>query len=184
MKLLRLKTIILVSPLIFFLLMMALLWRGLFLHPNQIPSPLINKPAPIFQLPTLFDTNKIISNKNLLGHITLLNVWATWCEACAEEHGFLLQIANNPDFVLDGLDYKDAPIAAKNWLKTQGNPYQAVLVDEQGDAAIDWGVYGTPETFVIDKKGTIRYKQIGPITAEIWNDKFKPLIMQLQKEIL
>lgn len=133
------KKILMLSPFILFLLMIALLWRGLFLHPTQIPSPLINEPAPHFQLPSLFDPHKIISNKNFIGHVTLLNVWATWCDACTEEHATLLKMARDDHQIIFGLDYKDDTTVAKNWLKMQGNPYQLVAIDEDGNAAIDWG---------------------------------------------
>jgi len=169
-------------PLIVFTLIIAILWRGLALHPSQIPSPLLNKPAPSFQLPTLSNPKKTTSNKDFMGHITLMNVWASWCFACAEEHELLLQLAKNQGITLYGLNYKDDVLAAKKWLKEHGNPYQTVAVDETGNAAIDWGVYGTPETFIIDKKGIIRYKQIGAITPEIWEQNLKPLIQQLRNE--
>ena len=168
-------------PFILFVLVMVLLWRGLFLHPNQVPSPLINKPSPDFQLPTLFYSDKMVTNKNFIGQVTLLNVWASWCYACAEEHKLLMEIAQKEYLTLYGLNYKDDPTAAKAWLKLHGNPYSTVVVDLQGSAAIDWGVYGTPETFLIDKKGIIRFKQIGPMTPEAWV-KLMPMIDQLKKE--
>ena len=171
-------------PLIIFSAILILLWRGLSLHPNQVPSPLIDKPAPNFSLPDLFDAKKIMTNKDLLGHVTLVNVWATWCESCAEEHNMLLQLAQNEHVLFFGLNYKDDVTAAKNWLKQYGNPYQRVAVDQDGSAAIDWGVYGTPETFVLDKKGMIRYKQIGPIDNESWEKNLKPLIKKLENETL
>ena len=168
-------------PLTLFLLVIFLLWKGLSLHPAQIPSPLINKPAPAFELPALLGEKKI-TNQDFLGHITLVNVWATWCYACAEEHSFLKELAKNPDIVLMGFDYKDDISAAKAWLKKYGNPYQTIAVDPVGNVAIDFGVYGTPETFVIDKKGIIRYKQTGPLDAEVWEQNLKPLIEKLRNE--
>lgn len=170
-----------ILPLILFIGIVIVLWRGLQLHPNQVPSPLINKPAPAFSLTTLADQHRVITHKNLLGHVTLINVWATWCYACSEEHAFLLQLANNKHFVLIGLDYKDDPKAAKKWLQQQGNPYQEVMLDTDGASAIDWGVYGTPETFIIDQKGIIRYKHIGPITPDAWEHDLYPLIQTLEK---
>lgn len=177
-----LKTTRFTLPLIIFIAIFILLFRGLGLHPSEVPSPLINKAAPSFTLPTLFDSKKTTSNQDLLNHVTLLNVWATWCYACAEEHEALLDLAKNEHLILYGLDYKDDANAAKKWLKQNGNPYKLVAVDTSGSAAIDWGVYGTPETFIIDKKGIIRYKQIGPITAENWEHTLKPLIQTLQNE--
>lgn len=171
----------LILPLMIFIAVFTLLFRGLFLHPNEVPSPLVNKAAPTFQLPNLTYPDKIISNKDFIGQVTLLNVWASWCYACAEEHKLLLEIAKKEYLTLYGLNYKDDVIAAKDWLKKHGDPYAAVGVDKAGLVAIDWGVYGTPETFLIDKKGIIRYKQIGPITTEAW-EKMLPLIDQLKKE--
>jgi cytochrome c biogenesis protein CcmG/thiol:disulfide interchange protein DsbE len=169
-------------PLLVFVLIFIFLWRGLTLHPSEVPSPLINKPAPTYSLPTLFDATKMTTNQDLLGHVTLVNVWATWCEACAEEHTALMQLAEKEHVFFLGFNYKDDPSKAKKWLKQYGNPYQIVAVDQHGTAAIDWGVYGTPETFVIDKKGIIRYKLIGPIDTEAWENKLKPLITTLQSE--
>ncbi len=172
----------LLFPFIIFAAILFLLWRGLSLHPNQIPSPLIGKAAPEFSLPDLFDEKKLISNKDLRGHVVLVNVWATWCVSCAEEHAILLQLAKNETVFFFGLNYKDDVTAAKKWLKHSGNPYRIIGVDRDGSAAIDWGVYGTPETFLLDKKGMIRYKHIGPIDAESWETTLKPLLNQLRKE--
>jgi cytochrome c biogenesis protein CcmG/thiol:disulfide interchange protein DsbE len=169
-------------PLFIFLVIAGILWRSLSMHPNQIPSPFINKHAPAFQLPSLLGAPAIVTEKELRGHISLVNVWATWCYACALEHDFLLELSKNKDFVLYGLNYKDDPLAAKKWLKEHGNPYARVAVDESGDAAINWGVYGSPETFVIDKNGIIRYKQIGPITEEVWEQELKPVIEKIRNE--
>lgn len=169
-------------PFILFLLIVMLLWRGLSLHPNEIHSPLIDKTAPVFQLPELLNPEKTVTNQDFYGHITLLNVWATWCYACAHEHAFLLELAKNQQVILLGLNYKDDPSKAKKWLSDYGNPYQNIAVDRTGYAAIDWGVYGTPETFILDKKGAIRYRKIGPLTAENWQREIKPVIDQLQKE--
>lgn len=171
-----------ILPFIIFTAILFLLWRGLNLHPNQIPSPLIGKKAPDFTLPDLFDEKKLISNKDLMGKVVLVNVWATWCVSCAEEHSALLQLAHNEQVFFFGLNYKDDMASAKQWLKQYGNPYRMVGVDSDGSTAIDWGVYGTPETFVLDKKGLIRYKQIGPIDAESWEKTLKPLLEKLQKE--
>lgn len=168
-------------PLIIFAIIVMVLWRGLSLHPNQVPSPLVNKAAPPFQLPTLFAA-KQATQKDFLGKVTLFNVWASWCYACAEEHEFILHLAKDEHVNFYGLNYKDDPETAKKWLQENGNPYQVVAVDHAGIAAIDWGVYGAPETFIIDKKGIIRYKHIGPITAEAWEQKLKPLLVKLEQE--
>ncbi len=176
------KQLRILVPLIISLIILALLWRGLSLHPNQIPSPLINKPAPTFRLPNLLSTKNNVNNKIFLNHITLFNVWATWCSACAEEHDELLRLAAQEKIIFIGLNYKDNTKNAKQWLKENGNPYQAIAVDEAGNTAIDWGVYGAPETFIIDKKGLIRYKKVGPITAESWQRELKPWIEKLNNE--
>lgn len=171
-------------PLIFFTCIIIFLWRGLSLHPSTVPSPLINKNIPEFQLPTLFDDQINTSHDDFIGHVTLLNVWATWCYACAEEHELLLKLANSEDLIVYGLNYKDDSASAKKWLAERGNPYHTVAVDQEGKIAIDFGVYGTPETFVIDKKGIIRYKHIGPLTAELWDNTLSPLVNQLRNETL
>jgi cytochrome c biogenesis protein CcmG/thiol:disulfide interchange protein DsbE len=172
-----------ILPLLLFLSVIIILWRSLSLHPNEIPSPLINKPTPTFTLPTLGLHPRTIDNKEFSAHISVVNVWATWCYACAAEHAFLFTLAKNPDFILYGLNYKDDSEAARKWLQERGNPYQKVLVDVSGDTSIDWGVYGAPETFIIDKKGIIRYKQIGPLTPEVWEEKMAPIIKKLRHDI-
>ncbi len=177
-----LKQLRLLIPLFIFFIIVIVLWRGLTLHPAEIPSPLINKPAPEFQLPTLLGTKKIMTEKDFLGQVTLLNVWATWCEACAEEHALLLHLAKDEQVNFYGLNYKDDVDAAKKWLADYGNPYKIIAVDQDGKTAIEWGVYGTPETFVIDKHGIIRYKQIGSITVENWARDLKPMVEKLQQE--
>jgi cytochrome c biogenesis protein CcmG/thiol:disulfide interchange protein DsbE len=168
-------------PLFIFIIITSILWRGLGLHPNTIPSPFINKTVPIFSLPSLNDRTPVTQN-DFRGQVSLFNVWATWCYACAFEHDFLLDLSKNKNIVLYGLNYKDDPLAAKKWLKAHGNPYHRIAVDRSGDTGINFGVYGTPETFIIDKKGVIRYKQIGPLTPEIWDHDIKPIIEKLQNE--
>jgi cytochrome c biogenesis protein CcmG/thiol:disulfide interchange protein DsbE len=171
-----------ILPFILFLLIILLLWRGLALNPAQVPSPFINQPTPAFELPILLNNKQKTSKTHFLGHVTLLNVWATWCYACAEEHEMLMKISKDKNLNIIGLDYKDDTQTAKIWLKEHGNPYALIATDQSGQAAIDWGVYGTPETFIIDKKGIIRYKQIGTITEENWQQLLEPLIEKLQNE--
>lgn len=178
----NLKSIRFIIPLIIFGVVVIFLWRGLFLKPNLVPSPLIGKSAPSFQLNQLMDPTLKTSHKDFLGHITLVNVWATWCIACKAEHDFLLKLSNHRDLMLYGLNYKDDPTKARDWLNTLGNPYQVVAVDQAGEVAIDWGVYGTPETFIIDKKGVIRHKHIGPISMDVWERDIQPVIRKLQRE--
>ncbi len=177
-----LRTTLLFLLFILFLLIMIVLWRGLGLHPSQVPSPLINKPAPTFRLPTLLGSPSYMIDKNFRGHVSLFNIWATWCVTCESEHDFLLILAKNKAVTLYGLNYKDDPVQAKNWLKKKGNPYKIIAVDLSGDTGINWGVYGTPETFIIDKKGIIRYKQIGAITPDVWENTLEPLVRKLQAE--
>ncbi|MDX1900785.1 MAG: DsbE family thiol:disulfide interchange protein [Gammaproteobacteria bacterium] len=172
----------LILPLVIFLLIAGLLFRGLKLHPDRIPSPLIGKSVPDFSLPTLNNANQMITQTIFAGHVTLLNVWASWCEACRYEHPYLIQIAEDPQLTLIGLNYRDETDHANEWLKQMGNPYKTVLVDESGTAAIDWGIYGTPETFVIDKKSHIRYRQIGAIDETAWRTVLKPLVEKLESE--
>jgi cytochrome c biogenesis protein CcmG/thiol:disulfide interchange protein DsbE len=151
-------------PLIVFVALVALLAIGLTLNPRLVPSPLIDKPAPAFELPLLFKEGSF-SNKDLTGHVTLVNVWASWCFACRQEHEVVKHLSRNGVRII-GLNYKDEPDDAKRWLDQLGNPYQAVAVDHSGRIAIDWGVYGAPETFLIDQQGIIRHKVIGPLSSE------------------
>lgn len=172
----------LMLPFILFLLIAGLLFRGLRLHPEKIPSPLIGKSVPTFYLPTLEDENKKVNQTIFFGHVSLLNVWATWCTLCAYEHPLLMDLAKKQHILINGLNYRDDSTAAKEWLQQAGNPYHIILSDPSGVAAIDWGVYGTPETFVIDKTGHIRYRQVGIIDQTTWDTVLKPLVKQLEQE--
>lgn len=149
-------------PLIIFATLVVLLAVGLTLNPRQIPSPLIGKAAPEFELPLLLEHGDFSSN-DLIGHVTLVNVWASWCVSCRHEHETLKHLARNGARVV-GLNYKDEPDDAKKWLARLGNPYQVVAADYNGSVGIDWGVYATPETFLVDREGVIRHKVIGPLT--------------------
>lgn len=149
-------------PLIAFIVIAVFLALGLKHDPRYVPSPLIDKPAPAFTLPQLDQPGQQISNQSLLGQVWLLNVWASWCAACKVEHPILLDMANQ-GAQLVGLNYKDTTAEARAWLKSYDNPYQTVIVDADGRVGIDFGVYGVPETFLIDKTGRIRYKHIGPV---------------------
>lgn len=151
-------------PLIAFMVLVVLLAIGLTLNPRIVPSPLIGKPAPEFELPLLLKQGSF-SNKDLIGHVTLVNVWASWCFACRQEHE-TVKLLSRQGVRIIGLNYKDENQDAKNWLAKLGNPYQSIAVDYIGRIAIDWGVYGAPETFLIDKKGIIRHKVIGPLSDE------------------
>lgn len=175
------KRLIALIPLAVFLSLSFFLWRGLSLDPRKIPSPLIEKPIPEFSLPRLSDENGVFSTAQLKGQVSLLNVWATWCLACRDEHQSLLDIARE-GVTIYGLDYKDNRQDALQWLNALGDPYQAIAFDGDGRVAIDWGVYGAPETFLIDKKGIIRYKHVGMVTAAVWKKRLGPLYRQLEQE--
>jgi cytochrome c biogenesis protein CcmG/thiol:disulfide interchange protein DsbE len=169
------KTARYLIPLILFAVIMALLWKGLQKDPHELPSALINQPVAEFSYPSLLNKQPI-TKQQFLGHVTLLNVWATWCITCHAEHAVLMDIANSKEVVIYGLNYKDDPAAARQWLQKYGNPYQDVILDDKGTLAIDFGVYGTPETFIIDSQGIIRYKHIGAISPAAWKDKIEPEI--------
>jgi cytochrome c biogenesis protein CcmG/thiol:disulfide interchange protein DsbE len=164
-----------------FLAFAAVLYFGLFRDPREVPSPLIGKPAPAFTLAQLHEPAKTLGPADLKGQVWLLNVWASWCVSCREEHPLLVELNKAKVVPIVGLDYKDENAAGKRWLEQNGDPYTVSVVDRDGRVGIDWGVYGVPETFVIDKAGVIRYKQIGPITAEALQNKIVPLIRELQK---
>lgn len=168
-----------IVPLIIFAVLGLLLAYGLNLDPRKIPSPLIGKPLPAFSLATVADPARKVGRDDLLGRVYLLNVWASWCVACRQEHPFLNELARNKAVSIIGLNYKDKREDALGWLGSLGNPYELSLADNDGRLGIDLGVYGVPETFVIDKQGVIRYKQIGPITPEVWEQKLAPLIKEL-----
>ena len=168
-------------PLAIFVVLLAFLWVGLGRDPREVPSPLIGKPAPAFSLAQLHDPAQSLSNSDLRGKVWLLNVWASWCVSCREEHPLLMQLAASKSVPIYGLEYKDDPGAGKAWLTQNGDPYTASIVDRDGRVGIDYGVYGVPETFVVDKQGVIRYKQIGPLSVDALQKKILPLVRELQK---
>jgi cytochrome c biogenesis protein CcmG/thiol:disulfide interchange protein DsbE len=168
-------------PLILFVVLVAFLAIGLNRDPHGVPSPLINKPAPAFEIPQLEQPNKTFSPESMKGQVWILNVWASWCVACREEHPVLVELANSGQAPLIGLDYKDQRADALAMLAKQGNPYKLSGFDGNGRVGIDYGVYGVPETYVIDKAGIIRFKQIGPVTRDILNQKIYPLLAELKK---
>jgi cytochrome c biogenesis protein CcmG/thiol:disulfide interchange protein DsbE len=167
-------------PLGVFIVMVALLAVGLTRDPRLIPSPLIDKPVPEFNLPLVEDPDKSLSRADLLGQVSLINVWATWCVSCRQEHAFLMALARSERVPIYSLDYKDNRADALNWLTRFGNPYRATAFDADGRVGIDWGVYGTPETFLVDQHGTIRYKHVGPLSEEVWKERILPLIEALE----
>jgi len=168
-------------PFAIFVILLAFLWVGLGRDPREVPSPLIGKPAPSFRLAKLHVPNETLSNDDLKGKVWLLNVWASWCVSCRVEHPLLVELSKANIVSVYGLDYKDDPGAGRGWLAQNGDPYTASIVDRDGRVGIDYGVYGVPETFLIDKSGVVRYKQIGPITPEALQDKILPLVRELQR---
>jgi cytochrome c biogenesis protein CcmG/thiol:disulfide interchange protein DsbE len=166
-------------PIGMFALLGLLLAYGLKLDPRKIPSPLVDKPLPAFSLPTLENPKKSLTNADLKGKVVLVNVWASWCVACKQEHPVLMALSRDKQVPIIGLNYKDRREDATQMLKVEGNPYDVSIVDADGRVGIDWGVYGVPETFVVDKQGVIRYKQIGPISPEVWEQTLLPLIRKL-----
>ena len=168
-------------PLLISLAFFFLLFKGLYQGQSNIPSPLIDKPMPAFNLPTL-GTDQLITDQDIIGQISLINIWATWCPGCLEEHEFLVQLSNSPHAIpIVGINWKDKTELAQLWLEESGNPYSEVLVDSVGKTAIDFGVYGAPETFLIDEEGVIKYKHIGPLSTQIWNREIIPIIHTMQQ---
>ena len=177
------RTLKFALPVLLFVAVVAFLLIGLFRDPQKIPSPLIDKPAPAFELP-LLPTREAgaegrFSSAQLAGKPYVLNVWASWCAPCLQEHPHLVELARARVVPLIGIDYKDDPVQARNWLARHGNPYSVTAADRDGRVAIEWGVYGVPETFVVDAAGKIRYKHIGPVTREILDGRLLPLVRQL-----
>jgi cytochrome c biogenesis protein CcmG, thiol:disulfide interchange protein DsbE len=167
-------------PLGIFLLLAIFLAIGLRLNPTEVPSPFVGKPAPQFSAPVLGAPATLRKRDEMLGKVWVLNVWASWCTPCREEHPLLVEYARQPGAVpVVGLNYKDTSEAATRWLTQLGNPYVETLVDADGRIGIDYGVYGVPETFIIDKGGIVRMKHIGPLSADVLRDKIVPLLRQL-----
>ncbi|MBI2993753.1 MAG: DsbE family thiol:disulfide interchange protein [Gammaproteobacteria bacterium] len=169
-------------PVCVFAALIALLALGLRFDPSRVPSPFIDQPVPSFTLPRLHEPDRTISPADLRGEVTLLNVWASWCVACRYEHALLLQLAREPGVRIYGLNYKDTHEDALRWLEAMGDPYVASGFDADGQVGIDLGVYGVPETFVVDRDGIIRHKHIGPLTEEQVRDTLLPLLDSLRGE--
>jgi cytochrome c biogenesis protein CcmG/thiol:disulfide interchange protein DsbE len=166
-------------PLGIFLVLAVFLGVGLKLNPREVPSPLVGKAAPAFSLPTLADPAVQVAAEQMKGRVWVLNVWASWCVPCLAEHPYVTQLARTPGVKVVGLNYKDKPADAQAWLQKHGDPYSTIVADRDGRVGIDYGVYGVPETFIIDRAGVIRHKQIGPITPEVLRDKLLPLLKEL-----
>ena len=168
-------------PLGAFAVLVGFLAVGLGLNPREVPSPLVGKPAPDFNVPQLHDENSKFSPKEMAGKVWLLNVWASWCVSCREEHPLLVEFAKTGTTPLIGLNYKDKRNDGKLWRARYGDPYQLSAYDIDGRVGINYGVYGVPETYVIDKAGVIRFKQIGPVTPTVLQQKILPLVQELNK---
>jgi len=170
-------------PLVIFFLLVILFRIGLNYDPQRVPSPLIDKPMPAFSLPKLKDPEGVLSSEDLHGQVVLLNVWASWCVACRYEHPLLVELAHNQNARIYGLNYKDTRDEALRWLDHYGDPYVHSAFDQSGKVGIDFGVYGVPETFVLDRNGIIRYKHIGPITQQVLENTIMPLLQRLEKPV-
>ncbi len=169
-------------PIVVFLAIAVFLGIGLFLDPREIPSPLIGKEVPEFDLPPVQGRTLGLSSKDLRGEVSLVNVFASWCTACREEHPQFMELARSGLVPIHGLNYKDKPADAAAWLDSLGDPYTRTGADIDGRVGIDWGVYGVPETFIVDREGRIQYKHIGAITPEVMEKKILPVIYRLQRE--
>ncbi|MGI8734338.1 MAG: DsbE family thiol:disulfide interchange protein [Pyrinomonadaceae bacterium] len=170
-----------VLPLAIFVVLVVFLAIGLGHDPHEVPSPLINKAAPAFQLPQLHEPAKTFSPQEMRGKVWLFNVWASWCISCREEHPLLLELARSGAVPIYGLNYKDERQEALAWLNDLGNPYLLSAADLDGRVGIDYGVYGAPETYLIDRDGVIRFKHIGPLTPDVLQGKLLPLVKDLSK---
>jgi cytochrome c biogenesis protein CcmG, thiol:disulfide interchange protein DsbE len=162
-------------------LLILLFWRGLYLNPAQVPSPLIGKPVPKFSLPGVNGASTSLESTDFQGHVSILNVWATWCIPCRDEQPELMKLAHQNVVTLYGLNYKDDAESANQWLQSQGNPYTKDGYDPKGEVALNFGVYGVPETFVVDSHGIIRHKYIGPLSASLINTSLIPMVHELEQ---
>ena len=166
-------------PVALFAALVALLGVGLTLNPREVPSPLVGKAAPHFELPLLLDPGRTFTPADMKGKVWMFNVWASWCTSCREEHAVLAELAKTGIVPVHGLNYKDKREDGMAYLSRLGNPYQLIAYDPQGRVGLDYGVYGTPETYVIDKRGVIRYKHVGPLTRKVIDATLVPLIRRL-----
>ncbi len=169
-------------PFLVFVLLVVFLYAGLFLNKSLLPSPLLGAEAPHFSLATVNMPEQQLDEKVFLGKVSLLNVWASWCRSCIQEHPVLMRLSEQHAVPIYGLNYKDTRREAKEWLERFGNPYLLNFFDQEGLVAIDWGVYGVPETFLIDAWGRIRYKHVGPLQSEIVKDHLLPLIEKVRTD--
>lgn len=174
-----------VLPLLAFAALAVLLWAGVRMNSSRdtsaIPSPLIGKPIPAFSLPVLGEPGRVVSDKDLLGKPVLINVWGSWCPTCRDEQPQITALARSGKVRVVGYDYKDEPADAQAWLKQFGNPFEFIIADQDGRVALDWGVYGAPETFLVDGHGIIRWKNIGPITDSLIEEQITPQLAAMEK---
>jgi len=168
-------------PAVLFLVLAAFLLAGLGKDPREIPSPLVGKPAPAFELPVLQQPQQSFAPAQLQGQVWLLNVWASWCVPCLVEHPLLVQLARDGVLPIVGFNYKDKPEDATAWLAKHGDPYTTTVADRDGRASLDYGVYGVPETFLVDRSGTIRFKHVGPLTPDVLNGRLLPMVRELSR---
>ncbi len=167
-------------PFVVFVIVAVFMFIGLGLNPREVPSPLVGREAPAFTLPQLHEPSKQFSPQDMKGKVWLFNVWASWCTACESEHPVFMELARQNIVPIYGMDYKDKREDGEAWLRKHGNPYALVVFDAEGRVGIDYGVYGVPETYVIDKQGVIQHKQIGVVTPAILQEKIIPLVKELQ----
>jgi cytochrome c biogenesis protein CcmG, thiol:disulfide interchange protein DsbE len=172
----RLQLFVMLVPIPIFITVLFFLWRGLALKPEILPSALLGKPVPAFHLTNILAPSYPFTEQSLKGQVTLVNVWASWCYACEMEHPMLMEIKNRYHIPIYGIDYKDDPVKTKTFLSELGNPYTVLGNDSTGDVAMDFGVYGTPETFIVDKQGMIIYRHVGVINRQVWEDELLPVI--------
>ena len=166
-----------------FLSMLGIFVVGLDRDPSELPSPLIDKPAPHFDLPRVRDPMSTVGNKDYAGQLVLVNIWATWCVGCRQEHDYLLKLARETDIPIYGLNWRDRRDDALTWLRELGDPYVASGFDEDGRVGIDWGVYGAPETFLISADGIVLYKHLSPLSEAVWQKEFQPRILAAKGSI-
>ncbi len=168
-------------PLAVFVIIAGFLYAGFSLEdPHRLPSALVGKPFPEFDLPLLANTDERVTTERLMGRTVLVNVWATWCPTCKAEHDELLRIHDETGLPIIGINYKDRPAAARDWLARYGDPYEFNIIDADGRLGVDLGVYGAPESFLVDRDGTIVYKRVGEVNRRIWFDEVKPLLTRLE----
>ncbi len=158
------------TPFVAFIAMSVFLFKGLFMDPSKLPSALIDRPFPSFSLPSLYEPDRLMSELDFKGEVALLNVWATWCPTCKDEHEQLNKIGLEEGIPIYGLNYKDDPQLARAWLERYKDPYTKVVVDQEGRLGLDLGVYGAPETYIIDQHGIIRYRHVGEVTEQVWQE--------------